>query len=495
MVDFVTIIDFFAKKSSRFSFLSLTKPSQCVTMKHKGVVVIIFAEKLNFLMRLTSTTNSRLASAISVDPSLISKLRSGARTVSVKSDYLLPMSTYFGSKCADSYRSLTLLELIGADFGVDVVSSLVKWFLDDEKTVDISYSYAAASGNYLNKKAEKRRKEKFYYFHGINAVGDATELMKDIIAASDNIKTIKILSDCSNKDGGFDLFLSCKELLSELAEKGTEIIRILPDYFTLTQSLNDVFAWLPMISEGKTKSYYFNGFRDRAVNSSMLIVPGVAAMFSESVDGIGPTVVTTEKSAIADCGKMFDSYLSYCREGSRTEAYSEKRNGVIEEFFQLKDDMCCVFSSLPCETAFENKDVYCKYTEQLKNLMKTNTVTQIFPLHSPLKIAEGKTPYTAKQYSECLEMIINLLENEPNYRVIISANNESGDSGILIKKKGGLIKLPENINGHYSLITHQPSVNALWQYYMNGCGNITEFDCSGDKVIMRMKKLVAELKK
>ena len=50
-------------------------------------------------MRLTSTTNSRLASAINVDPSLVSKLRSGVRSVSVKSDYLLPMSTYFGSKC------------------------------------------------------------------------------------------------------------------------------------------------------------------------------------------------------------------------------------------------------------------------------------------------------------------------------------------------------------------------------------------------------------
>lgn len=459
------------------------------------MVVVIFAEKLNFLMRLTSTTNSRLASAISVDPSLISKLRSGARTVSVKSDYLLPMSAYFGSKCSDSYRSLTLLELIGADFGGDVVPSLVKWFLDDEKTVDISYPEPMASGNYLTQKSEKRRNEKFYYFHGASAVCDATEFMKDFMASSDNIRTVKILSDCSNKNGGFDLFLSCKEFWEELAEKGTEIIRILPDYHSLNQSVNDVFAWLPMVSQGKTKSFYFNGFRDRTANSLMLIVPGVAAMFSESVDGIGPTVVTTEKSAIDDCSRMFDSYVSYCSEGSRTEAYSEKQNRIIDEFFELKDDMCCVFSSLPCETAFENKAVYCRYTEQIKNLLKTNTVIQIFPLYSPLKTAEGKTPYTAKQYSECLEMIIGLLENEPNYRVIISSNEESVNGGILIKRRGGLIKLPESKNGHYSLITHQPSVNALWQYYMSGCGNITEFDCSKDNVIVRMKKLVAELKK
>ena len=142
-------------------------------MKHRGVVVIIFAEKLNVLMRLTSTTNSRLATAINVDPSLISKLRSGARTVSVKSDYLLPMSAYFGSKCADSYRSLTLLELIGADFGGDMVSSLVRWFLDDEKTVDLSYPEVMASGNYSVKKSKNRRKEKciqvaFFVIYYIN---------------------------------------------------------------------------------------------------------------------------------------------------------------------------------------------------------------------------------------------------------------------------------------------------------------------------------------
>ncbi len=484
-------------------------------MRHKSVVVVIFAEKLNVLMRLTSTTNSRLATAINVDPSLISKLRSGARTVSVKSDYLMPMSAYFGSKCADSYRSLTLLELIGADFGGDVVASLVKWFLDDEKTVDISYPEAMASGNYPGRKTERKNKEKFYYFHGMNAVCDATELMKDIITASDNIKTVKILSDCSNKDAGFDLFLSCKDFLGELAQKGTEIIRILPDYYSLNQSVNDVFAWLPMISEGKTKSFYFNGFRDRAVSSLMMIVPGVAAMFSESVYGIGPTVVTTEKAAVDDCNKMFESYITYCNEGSRTELYSESSNrkGLFGDFIEIEDDLCNVFKSLPFEWIpeglFPESESVCKkYAGLLKNLMKTNSVTEIFPLHSPSEIAQGRAVcyaegfaggknavYTPRLYSAHLEAIIGLLESEPNYKVIISSDAGLADTSICIKKKGGLIKLPENKNGHYSLITHQPSVNALWQYYMNGCGNITEFDYSKEKVIMRMKKLVSELRK
>lgn len=484
-------------------------------MKHRGVVVIIFAEKLNVLMRLTSTTNSRLATAINVDPSLISKLRSGARTVSVKSDYLLPMSAYFGSKCADSYRSLTLLELIGADFGGDMVSSLVRWFLDDEKTVDLSYPEAMTSGNYSGKKSKNRRKEKFYCFHGRDAVIEATELMKDIISASDNIRTVKILSDCSNKDSGTDLFLLCREFLSELAVKGTEIIRILPDYYSFNQSVNDVFAWLPMISQGKTKSFYFNGFRDRTANSLMLIVPGVAAMFSESVDGIGPTFVTTEKTAVDDCSRMFDSYVSYCGEGSRTELYSESNNrkSMVDGFIEIEDDLCCVFSSLPFEWIPEglfskSEAVSLKYAGSLKNLMKTNTVTEIFPLHSPSEIVQGRavcyaesffggknTVYTPELYSAHLEAIIRLLENEPNYRVIISSYEETGDCGVFVKKKGGLIKLPENKNEHLSLITHQPSVNALWQYYMNGCGNITEFDYSRENIVMRMKKLVAELKK
>ena len=501
-----------------FPVSSLTKPSQCVTMRHKSEVVIIFAEKLDFLMRLTSTTNSRLASAINVDPSLVSKLRSGVRSVSAKSDYLLPMSTYFGSKCGDSYRSLTLLELIGADFGSDIVSSLMKWFLDDEKTIDLSCRDTMISGGIPKRKPERKIKEKHFFFHGSDAESEAVRMIEEIIRSSENIRKVKLFSDCSNGNGGFDLFLSCKDLLYELIGNGVEIIRVLPDYYDLNKTVSDIFAWMPMLADGNIKSYYFKGFRDRVFSSSMFIVPGVAAMISENVSGAGPTVVTTEKETVADYERMFDSYLSFCAEGSKTELYSEKQKGkrILDDFFELKDDLCNVFNSLPYEwtpsdlfadIAIET-DICIKRADDLRKLMKTNTVTEIFPILSPCEIAQGKAVcfaeslvkgkrvvYTAQQYSKHLEAILNVLENEPNYNVIPSSYADSFDYNICIKKNSGAIKLPETTDGFCGIISHQPSVSAVWQYYMNGNSGINEWDFSKEKTKRRIENLISELRK
>ncbi len=474
-------------------------------------MVIIFAEKLNILMRLTSTTNSRLASAISVDPSLISKLRSGVRSVSSKSDYLLPMSAYFGSKCTDSYRSLTLLELIGADFGGDVVSALVNWFLDDEKTINISYPDEVAPSGFGKKKTDRIFKEKFFYFHGVNAMSEATEFMKELLNYSETVKTVKIFFNCSGKENVQDLFSTYDNLWNELIENGTEIIRIFPEYYDLFRNVRDTLEWLPLISSGKVKSFYFKDFRSFSANSSMVVVPGVAALFSSSAGGIGPTFVTTEKAVVEDCNKMFDSYISFCDEGSKTELCSGNTDaeGLFEEFLEIEDDLCNVFDSLPYEWTpeglFPDGDLLIrKHSDKIKKLLKTNTVTEIFPLLSPLEIADGKAfccaegkkrAYTVSEYSKHLEAVVELLENEPNYRVIISANIDSVNPNICIKKNGSIVKLPEIPKRSYGMITHKPSVNAMHQYYMNRYYGFPDFEYSKEKVIIRLKNLISELKK
>ena len=46
-----------------------------------------FSEKLNLMMNISNTNNSALARAISVDPSLVSRLRRGDRTPSKNQTY------------------------------------------------------------------------------------------------------------------------------------------------------------------------------------------------------------------------------------------------------------------------------------------------------------------------------------------------------------------------------------------------------------------------
>lgn len=55
----------------------------------------MFSEKLDYLMNLTNTTNSNLANSVSLDPSYISRLRSGARTPVKDALYLESMADFF----------------------------------------------------------------------------------------------------------------------------------------------------------------------------------------------------------------------------------------------------------------------------------------------------------------------------------------------------------------------------------------------------------------
>ena len=74
---------------------------------------MIFQDKLVFLMELTSTSNKQLAKAIMVDPSLISRFRTGERRVPENAEYIASMANYFALRCNTNYQIEALSEIIG----------------------------------------------------------------------------------------------------------------------------------------------------------------------------------------------------------------------------------------------------------------------------------------------------------------------------------------------------------------------------------------------
>ena len=60
-----------------------------------------FSEKLNFLLNLTNTPNNMLAKHLSLDPSYISRLRRGERSVP-HADYLRSIASF----CQTVYRRI-----------------------------------------------------------------------------------------------------------------------------------------------------------------------------------------------------------------------------------------------------------------------------------------------------------------------------------------------------------------------------------------------------
>ena len=72
-----------------------------------------FYEKLIFLQNLTQVTNRMLAHEIQVDPSQISRLRTGARGIPRNRDLIKAMSSYFAKRCNTEYQRQALSGMLG----------------------------------------------------------------------------------------------------------------------------------------------------------------------------------------------------------------------------------------------------------------------------------------------------------------------------------------------------------------------------------------------
>ena len=72
-----------------------------------------FYEKLIFLLNLTQSTNRILAHELQVDPSLISRLRTGTRGIPRNREHIKAMSSYFAKRCTTEYQRQALSGMLG----------------------------------------------------------------------------------------------------------------------------------------------------------------------------------------------------------------------------------------------------------------------------------------------------------------------------------------------------------------------------------------------
>jgi transcriptional regulator with XRE-family HTH domain len=98
-----------------------------------------FSEKINLLMKMANTTNTKLADALGIDPSLVSRWRTGAREPSEDSRYIQLIGIYFASQAKQDFQRVAMLELTGhqmedKNVGEPVISNyLTRWLSDESK--------------------------------------------------------------------------------------------------------------------------------------------------------------------------------------------------------------------------------------------------------------------------------------------------------------------------------------------------------------------------
>ncbi|MDD3921764.1 MAG: hypothetical protein PHO41_11390, partial [Eubacteriales bacterium] len=102
--------------------------------------MVMFAERFDALMSIAEVSNALLGRAVNMNSSHIGRLRSGARALPKKHEYIEPMCVYLAEHITKAYQLNALQKLTGFSNGEfssreTMAMSLAQWLLREDADV------------------------------------------------------------------------------------------------------------------------------------------------------------------------------------------------------------------------------------------------------------------------------------------------------------------------------------------------------------------------
>jgi hypothetical protein len=301
-----------------------------------------FNEKFNLLMKIANTTNTKLAKALGIDPSLVSRWRTGAREPADDSRYIQLLGVFFASQARQDFQRVALLELTGhqmedKNIGESVIATyLTRWLSNESKiskeSIHVLLDSIGSVGNHphpipnitLPVEPDGQAIE-LQSFSGTEGLRSATiKLLMRALKSNKTSQKLLLFSD-EPMDWIIENPLFAKQwfyLMSSCIRKGMKIEVI----HTLSRDSNEmaiaVQRWLPFYMTGAIVSYYYPEKRDDMFNHTAFILEGEALVTSTSVRGQSRDTVhyiyTTEDGAVTSAQIGFAAQRTLCKPLVRT---------------------------------------------------------------------------------------------------------------------------------------------------------------------------------
>ena len=293
--------------------------------------MIPFSEKLSFLMRIAETSNKELAAELSVDPSMISLMRTGKRKLSKNPAQARKMAAFFARRCPAAFQRQALSEMIGQvsispSMPIEALTStLENWLKGEDSTLAdtiltgiqtlpgqervFSSSFPGPASSSENQTlffyGEKGRRE--VIARSMQVLQDMESPGSILTVVDDNLEWL--LSD-------YSLTKEIQNGFLELLERGFTFCQIMPPLNYINRYTESLQFWLPIYATGQTKVYYYPRLRGNLYRHSMIIVPGQCVQFACSV-GPGSTsdiiMFSTDPQLVSAFEKQFQEHLALCR--------------------------------------------------------------------------------------------------------------------------------------------------------------------------------------
>ncbi len=391
-------------------------------------------EKLSFLMKIFNSNNSKLAKAINVHPSLISKWRSGKRTFSSDSAYAESIAEYFLSIDLLQDKKGMLIDIlkqfnsnINICNRIQLKRYLIEWIFAEE-TVSLQNRIGHfGKNNYRNFgindilinlnnltyeppdqpgtmeiqqdfKVPKIKGEQGTYelFTGNEGKRQSAFKIIDMMLASEKPLELLLCDETSLdwlvEDARF--FIEFGGIIKRLIAKGHKITII----HNINREISELMAvmdfWIPLYLTGCVESYFSTKNMNGIINKTLCIVRNTSAALSlklEDSPGHSNVFITKDQLLVKLAEEVFMSYLDKCRslinifKSANMDQYYKEVNEIedkIGHVYALRNRLSSLaitpeiysklLDTLPLspEGKKERLDFHCKRIENFKERIK-----------------------------------------------------------------------------------------------------------------------------
>ncbi len=292
----------------------------------------MFAERFDALMNIAEVSNSLLGRAVSMNSSHIGRLRSGARPLPKRHEFLLPMCRYLAGHIQKEYQRTALQKLTGIGASAWRTSEstalfLESWLLEKEQDTaeatgrlisGFSRLASRAAALPASETGTEPAQKNAAYLYGSAGKRRAVEQFFLMILQEEKPQTLLLFSDETMawlyEDAAFAKRWA--ELFTRVLMKGNRVRIIHTVSRDMNEMLEAVTKWIPIYMTGMIEPYCYPRLRDGVFQRTLFVAPQTAAVVSSSVmkdtDGM-LNLFLTDKAAVEALRTEFERYFALCR--------------------------------------------------------------------------------------------------------------------------------------------------------------------------------------
>ncbi|MDD6188829.1 MAG: hypothetical protein PUB32_04535 [Clostridiales bacterium] len=500
-----------------------------------------FAEKLSFLMYITQTSNKELAAELSVDPSMISLLRTGKRKLSKNSDQAKKMAAYFAKRSSAVFQRQALSEMLGQvsispSMPTEVLaSSLETWLQGESDNIahTILSGIQSLPANVESVQAPfpgpaPASKSQTLFFYGEEGRREVmARMMQEMQQMEVPGSVLTVVDD--NLEWLLSDYLFTKKIQAgfmELSERGFSFHQIMPPLNYINRYAESLQFWMPIYATGKTKVYYYPRLRGNLYRHSIIVVPGRCVQYAASV-GLGSTsditMFSTDPKLVSAFEKQFQEHVALCKPS--LDVYQSPGDFIprfLELFSRGGDTIQQInalsVNSMPREllewcvreageseweegfrmhleelSHFEERLGQDKYIDMCRLASAEDVRAGKVPVVALSKAFPGYLSYTPETYCLHLKNILRLMDKYENYSFLPLHEKECPDYNLFVSE-GGMALLVRAVEPFVMMeIRRPPMITAFREHLLRRADAVGYEGISREKVRMELRALIQEL--